>query len=1128
MKCSSLVTALVLVCMLAPPGYPSGGAAPGAGPRSDPEIVPSGSHHQTAGWDFSAPGAYCATAVELAPGRVDLSMTAVPGTDRWSQLANLGAGAQREDFSAAYDDTNNQVIVHGGRYFANGMQDTDWFRPLRTYDCALNSWTDRGESKLPAGNVGVWDGPDGAFLTHGGYYTYFDLNQSVTVHVVYNSTFAWLPTTQSWSQRAGGPVLYHHAAVYDPDDGLMLIMGGMNTLPSGNGSRDYYYNNLHTYNYTTDTWSQRNATGLRPSARAYHSAVWDNESGQMIIFGGMGSQGALSDCWAYNYTLNRWTQLASASVSRYMHAASWDPERAEMTVCAGRAGVANSNETLKFDPSANAWSASVKLPASARILTAGAFDTQGRRMIVCGGGDGSGQNQLQDAWALRRGDPVAEYLQWGSLQPAALDLGPAFHSVDKVSWDGDMPVGTGVSLRFRSSNFDVNATSFTETANGSRPQQQGRYIQWNITMQSSPDRRLSPELWAVRVEYTLNNKPVANATGPGVAFKRSLVQLSGTATDEDGDELAYKWTRLSGPPAALNDPGMPSASFWPNASGTYVFTLVVSDPFADSRASTVTVTVNNRRPRAEAGPDQTGGKNELFLFNGRGIDEDRDPLSYEWTQLAGPNVSFVAGDQNLTFRAAKLGNYTFRLVVDDGEEQSAPAIVNATVAGLAPEAALTAIPATTHINESVGFSASGSTDADGKLVAYEFDFGDGNRTGWNSGASANHSYARPGVYNATVRVRDDDGFVSEPSGPVRITVQNRPPVTGASVTPGTGDTSTRFNFLVPKGGTYDPDGTIVSYYWDFGDGTNATSTTAVHTYRQKGRFEVRFRVTDNWGAVTEQVLDVTVLNRPPEVQASAPAQSFTLNAGWEQLFSADAVDPDADNITYSWTINGAARPETGNRLFFKPDKTGTYRIVLTISDGENQTVRAWDVTVKKKPDAVQETNVLQYALPGAIIIILAAVGVAAFSIRRAKPKEAPLEVYAPPGYKPGDELPGATPASDQKAAGSGQQWTSPTAPSSTPPPSPASVESSEPVATVMAMAASAVGPAPMEAIPYAEPIAPSTGSAAMEAQPITDDAPAPAAPSPAPPAPQSYQPPPKSGLSPREPYAEQMWRKRNG
>ncbi len=1126
MKCSSIYIVLLLVCTSVPAALFFGDGTSRSPDRADPVIGQADVHHESATWDFYASWAYCATAVDLAPGKANLSMTTRPGADKWTQLSSMGAGAERDDFSAAYDDVNGQVIVHGGRYLTNGMADTDWFRPLQTYDPALNAWTDRGASMLPAGNVGVWDGPDLAFLTHGGHYTYQDL-QGVTVHAVNRSTYAWLPATQAWSQRADGPRLYHHATVYDPIDGLMITMGGMDTQDVGNGSRDYYYNSLYTYDYTTDKWSLRNATGSLPPLRAYHTAVWDDESGRMIIFGGYNGQAALSDCYAYNYSQNLWTQLASAAATRYMHSASWDPQKALMLVSGGRTGLLNSNETLAFDPSANSWSAGVKLPAPARLMAAAAFDPANRETILCGGGDGTGSDQLQEAWAYRQGDPVPEYLPSGSVQSGALDLGPGFHSVDRVSWDGDMPVGTGVSLRFRSSNINVDASGFQQMANGSKPTQQGRHLQWNLTLQASSDHALSPVIRSVRVEYTLNNKPVATATGPIAGYKRNAVQLNGTATDQDGDELTYLWTKLSGPPVTPVSPNSAATTFTPEASGTYVFTLVASDAFADSPGSTVTVTVNNRRPRAEAGPDQSGVKSQLMIIGGRGMDEDRDPLAYEWTQLGGPNVSFAPDRQNLSFTADRLGNYTFRLVVDDGEETSAPAIVNATINGRSPMAELAVEPASTFINETVNFSASGSSDPDGKLVARMFDFGDGNKTAWTSAETADHSYSRPGEFDATVTVRDDDGFASEPSPPVKITVRNRPPVAGASVTPDTGNTSTLFRFLVPKGSTYDPDGAIVSYLWDFGDGTNSSSNTAVHSYREKGAYEVIFRVTDEWGASTEQALEVSVGNRPPGVAASAPAQNITLNTGLEQLFSVDFSDPDNDALAYVWTVNGVRQPDNGNRFFWKPEKPGRYIITATASDGEGLVIHSWEVTAGKRPAAVERTDWTVYGIAALAVILVAGVAGAFVAVRRARPKDEPVVVYAPPGYRPGDILP-ASSGPGAKAAPSRPPPSS--AAHALSPPSTTDRESAPAIATVVATAPSADGQAPMEAIPYAEPVAPSAGSAAMEAEPFTEEGaarpPAATAPAPAPRRPpKTYRPPPRSDITPREPYAEKMWKR---
>ena len=58
--------------------------------------------------------------------------------------------------------------------------------------------------------------------------------------------------------------------------------------------------------------------------------------------------------------------------------------------------------------------------------------------------------------------------------------------------------------------------------------------------------------------------------------------------------------------------------------------------------------------------------------------------------------------------------------------------------------------------------------------------------------------------------------------------------------------------------SYDPDGTIVEYLWDFGDGSTATGVTVNHVYLEDGNYTVTLNVTDDDGASSSVVVENTV------------------------------------------------------------------------------------------------------------------------------------------------------------------------------------------------------------------------------------------------------------------------------
>ena len=211
--------------------------------------------------------------------------------------------------------------------------------------------------------------------------------------------------------------------------------------------------------------------------------------------------------------------------------------------------------------------------------------------------------------------------------------------------------------------------------------------------------------------------------------------------------------------------------------------------------------------------------------------------SYDWDfgdgqTATGPIVSH-------TYSAP--GAYTAALTVtdDDGYSSTTSQVVSATAPNVAPTAAFTS----TIADLDADFDATTSTDDDGTIETYEWDFGDG-ETDSTSGANVGHTYATAGTYTVTLVVTDDDGDSDTTTADITVT----DPPNGA---PTAAFSTAIANLQVDLDATTstDDDGTVEAYAWDFGDGeTDDTSGPVVsHTYAAPGTYTITLTVTDDDG-----------------------------------------------------------------------------------------------------------------------------------------------------------------------------------------------------------------------------------------------------------------------------------------
>ena len=120
-----------------------------------------------------------------------------------------------------------------------------------------------------------------------------------------------------------------------------------------------------------------------------------------------------------------------------------------------------------------------------------------------------------------------------------------------------------------------------------------------------------------------------------------LIHLTGAgSTDVDGNPLTYAWsltTRPAGSTAVLSSPTAVNPTFVVDRSGAYTAQLIVNDGTVDSAPDVVSISTQNQRPVANAGPSQTVAAGAPVQLDGSGSsDPNGDALTFKWSLLSRP------------------------------------------------------------------------------------------------------------------------------------------------------------------------------------------------------------------------------------------------------------------------------------------------------------------------------------------------------------------------------------------------------------------------------------------------------------------------------------------------------------
>jgi PKD repeat protein len=421
---------------------------------------------------------------------------------------------------------------------------------------------------------------------------------------------------------------------------------------------------------------------------------------------------------------------------------------------------------------------------------------------------------------------------------------------------------------------------------------------------------------ALRTLSVVNAPPVATFTvacsGPACTFDGS------GSSDPDGTIASYTWYLGDGQIRA----GYGAHLNYTYHTGTFSPTLIVADNSGATGTAVQTLSVVNAPPVATF----TSTCNGLTCtFDGSGSsDPDGTITRYVWSFGDGAWSYFSGAVVSHTFAA---GTYTVTLFVTaDVETASLSHTVSVAAANAPPVASFTS----SCSGLTCSFNASGSSDPDGTIASYAWSFGDGTS---GSGATVSRTYAAGGSYTVTLTVTDNGNAASQTAHVVTVTAPNAPPV--ASFTSACGGLTCTFN----ASGSSDPDGTIASYAWAFGDATTGTGATASHTFAVGGTYTVTLTVTDN-AAAASQTAHVVTVNAPPVASFTSACSGLTCTFN-----ASGSSDPDGTIASYAWAFGDAATG-SGATVSHTFVAGGTYTVTLTVTDNAAATgTQAQGVTV---------------------------------------------------------------------------------------------------------------------------------------------------------------------------------------
>ncbi|UCE38003.1 MAG: VCBS repeat-containing protein [Thermoplasmata archaeon] len=412
---------------------------------------------------------------------------------------------------------------------------------------------------------------------------------------------------------------------------------------------------------------------------------------------------------------------------------------------------------------------------------------------------------------------------------------------------------------------------------------------------------------------------------------------------DDANQIPPTRTITNIPSDSETTTSIPWDTEWVSGSHTlYARAEIIDPPYSgptSAKSLIIFIRAQNELPVANLSADPSStDKGGSVSFDAENSTDDTQVTEYFFDFGDGEASGWIT-ETKIDHIYYNGGDYTASLTVRDEDEGESINTEELTIEVYAkPKAVLTANITEIYKGESITFNGSQSTDEGGTVEEFNFDFGDGESSGWITQSSVSHQYNSAGQFSASLVVRDNHGNTSDNPEIVTIDINAKP---HAVLLANTTSIVISDSVMLDASESSDDDGSVKWFYFVFGDGDKSgwvIDDKINHSYNREGFFTASLTVRDDEDDESENTAEIIITvtglpNKPPTATIDYIDPNPALS-GMEITFRGSGRDEDGNIAGYQWNSDIEGLLSSSWSFSTSVLSVGTHMISFKVQDDD--------------------------------------------------------------------------------------------------------------------------------------------------------------------------------------------------